>query len=88
MKEFHRNVRDKLFPKKPGDSRSPLRFYSFRGAFKKLLLGKGNKLYADVVLGHQLQDLDDRYVGSIEIEELHDLFRALRYEAVDIPTRK
>lgn len=88
MKEFHRNVRDKLFPKKVGESRSPLRFHSFRGAFKKLLLSKGNKLYVDVVLGHQLEDLDERYVGSIEIEELHREFHDLRYEKVRIPSRK
>lgn len=87
IKEFHRNVRDKLFPKQVSESRSRVRFYSFRGAFKRLLLEKDNKLFADAVLGHDINDLDDRYIGTIEIEKLHDYYRSLRYDSVVIPSR-
>jgi len=87
IKEFHRNIRNKLFPKQVGESRSRVRFYSFRGAFKRLLFERDNKQFADAVLGHDLDDLDDRYVGKIEIEKLHDYYRTLRYEKVAIPSR-
>lgn len=88
IKEFHRNVRDKLFPKQDGESRSRVRFYSFRGAFKRLLFEKENKQFADFVLGHDIDDLDDRYVGTIEIEKLHEYYSAMRYDKVVIPSRK
>lgn len=88
IKEFHRNVRNKLFPKLDGESRSRVRFYSFRGSFKRLLFEKNNKQFADFVLGHDIDDLDDRYVGTIEIEKLHDYYRSLRYKNIVIPSRE
>lgn len=87
IKEFHRNIRNKLFPKQAGESRSRVRFYSFRGALKRLLFEKDNKQFADAVLGHDLDDLDDRYVGKIEIEKLHEYYHHLKYENVIIPAR-
>ncbi len=88
IKEFHRNVRNKLFPRQENESRSRVRFHSFRGSFKRLLIEKENKQFADQVVGHNINDLDDRYLGTIEIEKLHDYYHSLKYEKVVIPSRK
>lgn len=61
----------------PG-ARRPVTFHSFRGAFKNMLGRAENQLpsnYVNYVLGHSLPELDQRYVGTID---LGDLYRAVR----------
>jgi integrase len=87
IRGFHRNVLNKLLPKDPNHSRSPISFHSFRGSFKKLMYDSGHTMLANNVIGHAIEQLDQRYIGSVDVSELHAAFHELKFAHLDIPPR-
>jgi integrase len=88
VRGFHRNILQKLLPKDPAHSRAPVSFHSFRGSFKKLLYESGDMMLANQVIGHSIGELDQRYIGSVDIAELHSKFRSLNFADLRIQPRK
>lgn len=88
IRAFNRNLVHKLFPISDNETRSPLSFHSLRGSFKKLMYDTGNIIQANQVIGHKLEKLDQRYIGSIDICELYDAFHEIDYSFLNIALRK
>lgn len=87
IRAFNRSVVKKLFPIASKETRSPLSFHSLRGSFKKLMYETNQIVLADQVIGHKMEKLNQRYLGSFDIVELYQAFHKLNYDNVEIPHR-
>lgn len=88
IRAFNRNVipatlADRLVP----EARREVTFHSLRGAFKAML-GVTNKvpqIIVNKVVGHRNNDLDERYVGEVTIEESYPAVRSASYVGMNLP---
>lgn len=87
IRAFNRNLVHKLFAIPDNETRSPLSFHSLRGSFKKLMYETNQIVLANQVIGHKMEKLDQRYIGSIDVVELYNAFHKLDYAFLDIPSR-
>lgn len=85
IRSFNRTVIPSIFPLVYPAIRSPVTFHSLRGAFKKVLIDKGHDRMANSIIGHIHDELDKRYIGKFDIEELWDAFHAVDYKGLIIP---
>ncbi len=70
-------------------ARREVTFHSFRGAFKTLLHLQRYGVqpnYINEVVGHAKNGLDQRYIGTIPLEETYAAVRKCRYEGLNIPS--
>lgn len=82
-----------IIPARLGDSmirgaRRDVTFHSFRGAFKMMLQSSRYGLHPNIineVVGHAKDQLDQRYIGKIPIEDSYPAIRACRYEGLILP---
>lgn len=89
IRAFNRTVIPAVLPEiAASETRSPVVFHSFRGAFKFMLLGHGNPHLANAVIGHSQDDLDKAYIGNVAPKETYGAFRYADFIDVKIPTRK
>ena len=78
-------LKDILVP----DARREVTFHSFRGAFKNMLGRPDHNLpsnYVNYVVGHSLSDLDQRYIGKIDLGELYKAIHGCRFDAKLLPS--
>lgn len=72
----------------PAGARQEVTFHSMRGAFKSMLANT-NRLPSNIVnevIGHAKDELDERYIGEITIEETYPAVRGCRYTELALPT--
>lgn len=68
--------------------RQEVTFHSLRGAFKSMLANT-NGLPVNIVhevIGHKKNELDERYIGEVTIEETYPSVRACRFNGLALPT--
>nr|WP_158049586.1 tyrosine-type recombinase/integrase [Sphingomonas jeddahensis] len=73
----------------PTSARREVTFHSFRGAFKTMLGSSEYRLHPNIineVVGHAKSTLDQRYVGTIGIDETYNAVRACRFKGLILPT--
>jgi len=66
-------------------ARREVTFHSFRGAFKAMLGSARYGLHPNIineVIGHSKSELDERYIGTIAIEDTYAAVRACRHEGL------
>lgn len=71
-----------------GQIRLDVTFHSFRGAFKSMLGLHRHGLspnFINEVIGHSKNELDERYVGEIPIEETYPAMRSCTYAGLALP---
>lgn len=88
IRAFNRKILGDLFPVQSNYSRSPISFHSFRGSAKKLLYSTGKYAPANNVIGHALEELEERYLGQYDIKELYQEFHTLDYDGLNIKSRR
>lgn len=69
-------------------SRSEVTFHSFRGAFKSMLGLSRHGVAANVineVVGHSKNGMDQRYVGTVPLEETYPSIRSCTYQGLVLP---
>ena len=89
-----RAFNNRLIPKALKDilvpsARREVTFHSFRGAFKNMLGRSEHNLpsnYVNYVVGHSLPDLDQRYIGKIELGVLYKAIHECRFDAKLLPS--
>ncbi len=90
VRKFNRNVvpfamGDRL----PDNTRSPVTFHSFRGAFKAMLGLHQPHVAPNIineVIGHSKGEMDNRYVGVVALEETYPAIRACRWNGLILPS--
>lgn len=87
IRAFNRSLVQKLFPIASNETRSPLSFHSLRGSFKKLMYETNQIVLADQVIGHKMEKLNQRYLGTFDIVELYDAFHEIDYSFLNILPR-
>lgn len=61
-------------------ARHPVTFHSLRGSFKRMLaVNRAPRHFIDEVIGHAKNDLDERYIGEIPIDETYPVMRGFGY---------
>jgi integrase len=69
-------------------ARRAVTFHSFRGAFKSMIGLSENRPHHNIVkevIGHSKTDLDQRYEGTIPIEETYSAIRSCKFKGLEIP---
>ncbi len=69
-------------------SRSEVTFHSFRGAFKSMLGLSRHGVAPNVineVVGHAKNGMDQRYIGTVPLEETYPSIRSCTYEGLVLP---
>lgn len=69
-------------------ARQEVTWHSFRGAFKSMLGASRYRLHPNIineVIGHAKSEMDQRYIGTVPIEETYPAIRACRYERLVLP---
>jgi integrase len=77
-----------LGDKLPPDVRREVTFHSMRGAFKAMLAAT-NKVPAIIVnevVGHAQDEMNERYIGEINIEDTYPAVKACRYPSLVVPS--
>lgn len=88
IRAFNRTVIPSALPQLANvGTRSPVVFHSFRGSFKFMLLGHGHPHLANAIVGHQQDDIDKAYIGSVSPKETYAAFRHADFENLTIPPR-
>jgi integrase len=88
IRAFNRTVLGAVFPHLTSDGqKSPVVFHSLRGSFKVLLLNNSPRHIANAVLGHNQDDLDSSYVGTVSPAETYAALKHVDYPGLILPTR-
>jgi integrase len=89
IRAFNRNVVEQsLGGVLDTSARREVTFHSFRGSFKAMLGSYANvpTTYINEVVGHSKEELDQRYIGEISIEETYPLIHSCDYQGLILPT--
>ncbi len=89
IRAFNRTViTNQLGDVLPSAARREVTFHSLRGAFKSMLGSSEYRLHPNIineVVGHAKSSLDQRYVGTIGIDETYGAIRACRFRGIILP---
>lgn len=89
IRAFNRTVIPSTLPHLANvGTRSPVVFHSLRGSFKFMLLGHGHPHLANAIIGHQQDDIDKAYIGSVSPKETYAAFRHADFDNLTIPPRR
>ncbi len=88
IRAFNRNVIPAtLGDRLPDGARREVTFHSLRGAFKAMLAA-GNgvaPIIVNAVVGHANDEMDERYIGEVTIEETFPAIRGVNYTGLLLP---